>query len=70
MDLYRAMLSLDLAGTKRSVLPPTREPCNMAVQATISPQEQQRIVVDALVDFIGRRVVDGEPSMAASTTSS
>eukprot|EP00752_Nemacystus_decipiens_P003849 g3541.t1 len=36
-------------------------------EATISPEEQQGIVVDALVDFIGRRVVAGEPSLASAS---
>lgn len=36
------------------------------MQATITPEEQQRIVVDALIDFIGRRVIAGEPSLASA----
>lgn len=38
----------------------------LAMQATISPQEQQRIVVNALVEFIGRRVASFEPSTAST----
>eukprot|EP00752_Nemacystus_decipiens_P003850 g3542.t1 len=53
-------------GNHRGFAHYTRQPLDW--EATISPQEQQRIVVDAIVDFIGRRVVAGEPSRASTLT--
>lgn len=71
--LLQVVAVLFLATTVRLCTPlllMNRRALRRCVQATISPEEQQRIVVDTLTDFIGRRVAVFEPSMASTSTSS